>query len=166
MRKWFTRTPRRASQAVRFCTVAYSGCRIWTLKVFLLHVSLAVLHLGFLHACSQIKKTPSVVTSSYERTRKGSSESVLCVTDWYEYQVCIVKLIANFFGTVAGPGRTSPYLRTSAKMKPIEESVEDDVFEAPSAEKLELQRLPWTNLSSDGVRACSKLQGERKESGS
>ncbi|XP_065591645.1 blood vessel epicardial substance [Cyrtonyx montezumae] len=40
------------------------------------------------------------------------------------------------------PGRTSPYLRTSAKMKPIEESVEDDVFEAPSAEKLELQHLP------------------------
>ncbi|XP_035744578.1 LOW QUALITY PROTEIN: blood vessel epicardial substance [Egretta garzetta] len=40
------------------------------------------------------------------------------------------------------PGRTSPYLRTSAKMKPIEESVEDDVFEAPSADKLELQRLP------------------------
>ncbi|KAK2533828.1 hypothetical protein Q9966_007519 [Columba livia] len=41
-----------------------------------------------------------------------------------------------------GPGRTSPYLRTSAKMKPIEESVEDDVFEASSADKLELQRLP------------------------
>ncbi|KAJ7418118.1 Blood vessel epicardial substance [Willisornis vidua] len=40
------------------------------------------------------------------------------------------------------PGRTSPYLRTSAKMKPIEESVEDDVFEAPSADKFELQRLP------------------------
>lgn len=53
-----------------------------------------------------------------------------------------MKLIKNFFGTMAGPGRTSPYLRTSAKMKPIEESIEDDVFEAPSADKLEVQRLP------------------------
>lgn len=53
-----------------------------------------------------------------------------------------VKLTGNFFVPVAGPGRTSPYLRTSAKMKPIEESVEDDVFEAPSSDKLELQRLP------------------------
>lgn len=54
----------------------------------------------------------------------------------------VVKLIRNFSVTVTGPGRTSPYLRTSTKMKPIEESVEDDVFEAPSADKLELQRLP------------------------
>lgn len=54
----------------------------------------------------------------------------------------VVKLTNNFSVPVAGPGRTSPYLRTSAKMKPIEESVEDDVFEAPSADKLELQRLP------------------------
>lgn len=30
-------------------------------------------------------------------------------------------------------GQPSPCLRTSSKMKPIEESVEDDVFEAPSA---------------------------------
>lgn len=57
-------------------------------------------------------------------------------------QVCLVRLTASFFVTVAGPGRTSPYLRTSARMKPIEESVEDDVFEAPSADKLELQHLP------------------------
>lgn len=67
---------------------------------------------------------------------------MLCHKQVYVEQVCAVKLIGHFSATVAGPGRTSPYLRTSAKMKPIEESVEDDVFEAPSADKLELQRLP------------------------
>ncbi|XP_025055001.1 blood vessel epicardial substance isoform X10 [Alligator sinensis] len=35
--------------------------------------------------------------------------------------------------------RASPYMRTSAKMKPIEESVEDDVFEASSSTKSEVQ---------------------------
>ncbi|XP_019393364.1 PREDICTED: blood vessel epicardial substance isoform X3 [Crocodylus porosus] len=35
--------------------------------------------------------------------------------------------------------RASPYMRTSAKMKPIEETIEDDVFEASSSTKSEVQ---------------------------
>ncbi|XP_043366655.1 blood vessel epicardial substance isoform X1 [Dermochelys coriacea] len=41
--------------------------------------------------------------------------------------------------TTSSLRRTSPYMRTSAKMKPIEESDEDDVFELPSAVKPEVQ---------------------------
>lgn len=103
---------------------------------------MAVPRLEFPDACGRITKKPSLIKSSHEATRTGSSDCVRFVTNRCMQQVCVVKLIGNFFVTVAGPGRTSPYLRTSAKMKPIEESVEDDVFEAPSADKLELQRLP------------------------
>ncbi|EMP28991.1 Blood vessel epicardial substance [Chelonia mydas] len=41
--------------------------------------------------------------------------------------------------TASSLRRTSPYMRASAKMKPIEESGEDDVFELPSAVKPEVQ---------------------------
>ncbi|XP_067402628.1 blood vessel epicardial substance isoform X1 [Emydura macquarii macquarii] len=44
--------------------------------------------------------------------------------------------------TASSLRRTSPYMRTSAKMKPIEESGEDDVFELPAAAKPDVQRLP------------------------
>ncbi|XP_028903352.1 blood vessel epicardial substance isoform X1 [Ornithorhynchus anatinus] len=47
-------------------------------------------------------------------------------------------------GTPTAPSLrvSSPYLRASAKMKPIEEVVEDDVFEPPSPAAPRFQRLP------------------------
>lgn len=103
---------------------------------------MAVPCLEFPGARGQIAKKPSLSKSSHEETRAGSPECVCFVTNRCVQQVYAVKLTGSFSVTVTGPGRTSPYLRASAKMKPIEESVEDDVFEAPSADKLELQRLP------------------------
>ncbi|KAH1173273.1 hypothetical protein KIL84_017112 [Mauremys mutica] len=69
----------------------------------------------------------------------GESSDLLC--PYHNESVsrgCILQF--NFFLLFEiVSGRTSPYMRTSAKMKPIEESGEDDVFELPSAVKPEVQ---------------------------
>lgn len=108
----------------------------------LVRSSVIVPCLEFPGASGQITKKPSLRNPLMKQLGQDHQiVSSLSQTD-LRSRCVVIKLTGNFFVPVTGPGRTSPYLRTSAKMKPIEESVEDDVFEAPSADKLELQRLP------------------------